>query len=87
MLTAADAALVIGDPALYFEGDASRLDLGEEWTGAHRTALRVRLLGGAARGGVAGRRARGCRPPWPPAWARSASIASSYNGQARSAPR
>ncbi len=37
MLTAADAALVIGDPALYFEGDVSRLDLGEEWT--RRTGL------------------------------------------------
>jgi predicted solute-binding protein len=31
MLAAADAALVIGDPALYFEGDVPRLDLGEEW--------------------------------------------------------
>jgi chorismate dehydratase len=31
MLVAADAALVIGDPALYFGGDVSRLDLGEEW--------------------------------------------------------
>lgn len=32
MLETADAALVIGDPALYFEGRAGRLDLGEEWT-------------------------------------------------------
>ncbi len=31
MLDAADAALVIGDPALYFEGDVERLDLGAEW--------------------------------------------------------
>jgi chorismate dehydratase len=31
MLAAADAALLIGDPALYWEGDAERLDLGEEW--------------------------------------------------------
>jgi predicted solute-binding protein len=31
MLDSADAALVIGDPALYYDGDASRLDLGEEW--------------------------------------------------------
>lgn len=31
MLKAADAALLIGDPALYFEGDVPRLDLGEEW--------------------------------------------------------
>ena len=27
---------------------AARLDLGAEWTGTHRTALRVRVLGGAA---------------------------------------
>ncbi len=34
MLEAADAALVIGDPALYFEGEAvARLDLGEAWLG------------------------------------------------------
>jgi len=31
MLERADAALVIGDPALYFEGQAERLDLGAEW--------------------------------------------------------
>jgi chorismate dehydratase len=37
MLEAADAALVIGDPALYFEGDLPRLDLGEEWL--RRTGL------------------------------------------------
>jgi chorismate dehydratase len=32
MLAVADAALLIGDPALDHEGDAPRLDLGEEWT-------------------------------------------------------
>jgi predicted solute-binding protein len=32
MLNSADAALVIGDPALYYEGEATRLDLGAEWT-------------------------------------------------------
>ena len=31
MLESADAALVIGDPALYFDGEVPRLDLGEEW--------------------------------------------------------
>jgi chorismate dehydratase len=31
MLDEADAALVIGDPALYFDGDVPRLDLGAEW--------------------------------------------------------
>ena len=57
MLNSADAALVIGDPALYYDGDAARLDLGEEWTGAHRPAVRVRLLGGPA---GRGRRRRTC---------------------------
>lgn len=32
MLAVADAALLIGDPALDHEGDAAHLDLGEEWT-------------------------------------------------------
>jgi chorismate dehydratase len=32
MLAAADAALVIGDPALRFVGEAERLDLGDDWT-------------------------------------------------------
>jgi chorismate dehydratase len=32
MLAAADAALLIGDPALDLETDVERLDLGEEWT-------------------------------------------------------
>ena len=32
MLNGADAALVIGDPALYYDGEATRLDLGAEWT-------------------------------------------------------
>jgi len=34
MLAAADAALLIGDPALYATSEAPRLDLGEEWTRA-----------------------------------------------------
>ena len=37
MLHAADAALMIGDPALYCETDVPRLDLGEEWL--RRTGL------------------------------------------------
>jgi chorismate dehydratase len=32
MLSVADAALIIGDPALELDGDVPRLDLGEEWT-------------------------------------------------------
>jgi chorismate dehydratase len=31
MLAQNDAALVIGDPALYYDADVPRLDLGEEW--------------------------------------------------------
>ena len=31
MLSATDAALVIGDPALFYDGAAERLDLGEAW--------------------------------------------------------
>lgn len=34
MLAAADAALAIGDPALYFDELCGRLDLGEAWTGS-----------------------------------------------------
>jgi len=37
MLAAADAALLIGDRALYSEGPESRLDLGQDWT--ERTGL------------------------------------------------
>jgi predicted solute-binding protein len=37
MLADADAALVIGDPALYYRGAAQRVDLGDEWT--RRTGL------------------------------------------------
>jgi len=37
MLEQADAALMIGDPALYQETDVPRLDLGEEW--GRRTGL------------------------------------------------
>jgi len=50
MLDAADAALVIGDPALYFRGEAERLDLGEEWTA--RTGLPFVFAFWAGRPGV-----------------------------------
>lgn len=52
MLAAADAALVIGDPALYYAGEADRLDLGEEWTA--RTGLPFVYAFWAGRPGVAG---------------------------------
>jgi chorismate dehydratase len=79
MLAAADAALVIGDPALFHAGDEARIDLGAEWariTGlpfvyafwAGRpgavTAEQVRLLQAALRSGLAA----------------LPSIASTYNG-------
>ena len=51
MLKAADAALVIGDPALYYDGPASRLDLGAEWT--ERTGLPFVYAFWAGRPGVA----------------------------------
>ena len=52
MLNSADAALVIGDPALYYEGDASRLDLGAEWT--ERTGRPFVYAFWAGRPGAAG---------------------------------
>jgi chorismate dehydratase len=50
MLEAADAGLVIGDPALYFEGEAAGLDLGEEWRA--RTGLPFVFAFWAGRPGV-----------------------------------
>ena len=53
MLAAADAALLIGDPALYATSDVPRLDLGEEWTKA--TGLPFVYAFWAGRAGVVGR--------------------------------
>jgi chorismate dehydratase len=50
MLEAAEAALLIGDPALYVETDLPRLDLGEEW--GRRTGLPFVYAFWAARPGV-----------------------------------
>jgi len=52
MLEAADAALLIGDPALYATSDVPRLDLGEEWTKA--TGLPFVYAFWAGRPGVLG---------------------------------
>jgi len=52
MLNAADAALVIGDPALYYDEEIGRLDLGEEWTA--RTGRPFVYAFWAGRPGVAG---------------------------------
>jgi predicted solute-binding protein len=51
MLEAADAALVIGDPALYHTGPEESLDLGEEWLA--RTGLPFVYAFWAGRPGVA----------------------------------
>ena len=62
MLAAADAALVIGDPALYFGGETGRLDLGEEW--AARTGLPfVFAFWAGPPGGGDARRSNGCNRP------------------------
>ena len=50
MLEAADAALLIGDPALYSDDGFQRLDLGEEWT--RRTGLPFVFAFWAGREGV-----------------------------------
>ncbi len=52
MLAEADAALLIGDPALYFQGDVARLDLGEEWM--RETGLPFVFAFWAGRPGVLG---------------------------------
>jgi len=52
MLAEADAALLIGDPALYFEGEVARLDLGEEWT--RQTGLPFVFAFWAGKPGVVG---------------------------------
>jgi chorismate dehydratase len=51
MLAATDAALLIGDRALYAEGEESRLDLGQEWT--ERTGLPFVWAFWAGRGNAA----------------------------------
>jgi len=52
MMAAADAALLIGDKALYAETGLSRLDLGQEWT--ERTGLPFVWAFWAGRPGAAG---------------------------------
>jgi chorismate dehydratase len=52
MLGAADAALLIGDRALYFDGEEDRLDLGQAWT--EQTGLPFVWAFWAGRSGAAG---------------------------------
>ncbi len=49
MIERCDAALVIGDPALYLDHQAAglgKIDLGEQWTGPDRAAVCLGVLGG-----------------------------------------
>ena len=79
MLAAADAALVIGDPALFFEGDVPRLDLGEEWT--RRTGLPfVFAFWAGRRGAVTQDDVRRLQAALDAGLGAIATIASSYNG-------
>ena len=51
MLSRCDAALLIGDPALFLDHEAlgvQKIDLGEQWTRADGAAVRVGVLGGAS---------------------------------------
>jgi chorismate dehydratase len=79
MLNSADAALVIGDPALYYEGPATRLDLGEEWTA--RTGRPFVYAFWAGRPGVAtGDDVAALQAAAAAGRAAVGEIASSYNG-------
>jgi chorismate dehydratase len=79
MLNSADAALVIGDPALYYEGTATRLDLGEEWTS--RTGRPFVYAFWAGRPGAVGADQVACLQAAAAAGlAAVGEIASSYNG-------
>jgi chorismate dehydratase len=79
MLRAADAALLIGDPALYYAGPARRLDLGQAWLDA--TGLPFVFAFWAGRRGVlsAGDVAR-LQRALSEGRQRIAEIASAYNG-------
>jgi chorismate dehydratase len=79
MLETADAALVIGDPALYFEGDVPRLDLGEEWDRV--TGLPFVYAFWAGRRGVVGaEEVTALQSSLAKGLAGVGAIASSYNG-------
>jgi len=84
MLKAADAALLIGDPALYFEGDVPRLDLGEEW--ARVTGLPfVYAFWAGPRGAVSPAEVRRLQEALRQGVASVGTIAQGYNGPRRAA--
>jgi chorismate dehydratase len=79
MLAAADAALLIGDPALYFDGDLPSIDLGQEWY--ERTGLPFVFAFWAGRKGVLGPgEVRALQESLAGGLRSIPAIASSYNG-------
>jgi chorismate dehydratase len=86
MLEAADAALLIGDPALYCEDRFERLDLGEEWT--RRTGLPFVFAFWAGRpGSITAEGVARLQEARHAGQGALATIASSYNGQGSDAGR
>jgi chorismate dehydratase len=82
MLAAADAALVIGDPALFFEGtDVERLDLGDEWTRVTGLPFVFAFWAGR-RGAVNAADVARLQAALEAGLRQIAAIASSYNGHA-----
>lgn len=82
MLQAADAALLIGDPALYCEREVPWLDVGEEW--ARVTGLPfVYAFWAGPRGAVAPEHVRRLQEALRQGLAHVEAIARSYNGLSR----
>jgi chorismate dehydratase len=79
MLTKADAALLIGDPALYYDGPAQRLDLGQAWLEATRLPFVFAFWAGRPGVLAAGDVAR-LQRALAEGLARLGEIASAYNG-------
>jgi predicted solute-binding protein len=85
MLEEADAALVIGDPAFYFRGEVSRLDLGQEWTS--RTGLPFVWAFWAGRpGAVSAAQVRRLQDAVAAGLRSVGEIAAAYNGLGRAYP-
>jgi chorismate dehydratase len=79
MLRVADAALLIGDPALDYDGDLARLDLGGEWN--RQTGLPfVYAFWAGPRGALGGAEVERVQGALRDGLARVAEIASGYNG-------
>lgn len=82
MLAAADAALLIGDPALDYQGDCPRLDLGAEWE--RQTGLPfVYAFWAGPRGALGARDVARLQEALRAGLASVGEIASRYNGHGR----